>query len=162
MTNAEEPILELKPPERQGLMVFAAVSGLCIGIGFFMALLPGGNFLGWLTLGFAGVAGLSAASYLLPASSTLILSMEGFTVRSASRAVFYPWRDVDHFEVAGRRIVAFRLLDDSDHISPAIRQVTGYDGALPSVYGSIPPELLAAQLNECRQRLGSEEPGNDE
>jgi hypothetical protein len=151
----EEPILVLKSPERPGLVVFAVACGVSIGVGFFMALLPVGNFLGWLTLGFAGVAGLCGAAYLLPANSTLILGVEGFTVRFASRAMFYSWSEVDHFAVAGRHMVAFRLLDGSEHASPTEREMTGYDGALPCGYGSLSPEALADQLNECRQQLGT-------
>ena len=162
MAIDEEPILVLKPPDRHGLVVVAVVSGVCIGVGFFMALLPGGNFLGWLTLGFAGVAGLCGAGYLLPTNSTLILTVDGFTVRFASRAMFYSWNEVDYFTVAGRSMVAFRLFDGSEHVSPADRQMTGYDGALPSAYGSLSPEALAEQLNECRQRLGGGKPGYDQ
>jgi hypothetical protein len=156
MPGDNEPTLVLTPPARQGLVVFAAVSGVCIAVGFFMALASAANFLAWLALGFAGVIGLCAVAYLLPASSTLILSPQGFTVRFASRAVFYSWNEVEHFAVAERSVVAFRLSEWSQRISPAIRQLTGYDGALPAAYGSLPPEALAAQLNECRSRLAGD------
>lgn len=156
MPSDDEPVLVLKPPERQGLVAITAISGVCIAVGFFMALAAGPHFLAWLALGFGGVAGVCCAGYLLPANSTLVLSREGFAVRFTTRAVFYSWNEVEHFEVADRRIVAFRLSDGSERISPAVRQLTGYDGALPAAYGSLPPEVLAARLNECRNRLAYE------
>ena len=154
MSSSDEPILVLKPPERPGLVLLAALSGLCIAGGFFMALLPVPHFLAWLALGFAGVVGLCSVNYLLPGNSALVLTVEGFTVRFATRAVFYPWSDVDYFAVAGRRVVAFRLLDTSQRVSPVVRQMTGFDGALPARYGTLPSEVLAARLNECRRRFG--------
>lgn len=153
MSNSDEPVLVLKPPERQGLAALTAISGVCIAVGFVMALAAGPHFLAWLALGFAGILGVCCAAHLLPPNSLLVLSREGFTVRVASRAAFYPWSEIEHFAVAERRVVAFRLSERSERISPAVRQLTGFDGALPASYGSLSPEALAARLNECRHRL---------
>jgi hypothetical protein len=161
MPSVEEPILELKPPGRPWLGALAALSGMVIAVGFFMALLPGGHFLEWLALGFLGVLGVCCAGYFLPGNSALVLSVEGFTVRFASRAVFYPWSDVEYFEVVNHRVVAFRLFDSSERVSPFARQVTGYDGAFPSPYGSLPPDLLATRLNECRAEFADHRMGMD-
>jgi hypothetical protein len=158
MPSHDEPMLVLKPPQRPGLALLATVSGACIAVGFFMALFPVPHFLAWLALGFAGVAGLCSASFLLPGNSALVLTVEGFTVRFATGAVFYPWSDIDYFAVAGRRVVVFRLLDTSERVSPVARQMTGFDGALPARYGALPAEVLAARLNECRHQFGDNEP----
>ncbi len=158
MPSHDEPMLVLKPPQRPGLALFGTLSGACTAVGFLGALLPIPHFLAWVTLGFAGVAGLCSTSFLLPGNSTLVLTAEGFTVRFASGAVFYPWSDVDYFAVAGRRLVAFRLLDTSDRVSRVARQMTGFDGALPARYGALPAEVLAARLNECRHQFGDSEP----
>ncbi|HQU46879.1 MAG: hypothetical protein B7Z73_12900 [Planctomycetia bacterium 21-64-5] len=153
MSSDEEPILVLTPPHRPWLGVCAGLSGLCIGVGFSMALLPVGHFLVWLAVGFAGVIGLACVGHLLPGNSALILTGDGFAIRFASRAAFYAWSEVDYFAVAERRLVAFRLLDTSQQVSPMARRLTGFDGALPARYGSLPVEQLADRLNECRERF---------
>lgn len=155
MPSDDEPILVLKPLHPPWLGAAAAVSGLSIGVGFFMAMLPLGNFLVWLAVGFAGVLGLACIGHLSPGNSSLVLSGDGFAVRFASRSAFYAWNEIDYFAVVERRLVAFRLLDTSEQVSPVVRQLTGYDGALPVRYGEMPPEELAERLNECRERLVS-------
>ncbi|HVX13009.1 MAG TPA: hypothetical protein VHC22_17630 [Pirellulales bacterium] len=157
MPSHDEPMLVLKPPQRPGLALFATLSGACTAVGFFGAMLPVPHFLAWVALGFTGVAGLCSASFLLPGNSALVLTAEGFTLRFGSGAVFYPWSDVDYFAVAGPRLVVFRLLDTSDRVSPVARQMTGFDGALPARYGTLPAEVLAARLNECRHQFGENE-----
>ncbi|HET6878890.1 MAG TPA: hypothetical protein VFI31_01970 [Pirellulales bacterium] len=154
MPADQQPMLELKPPRRPWLGLLAALSGLCIAVGFCMALLPGIHFLEWLALGFLGILGLCCAGYFLPGNSALVITAEGFTLRFASRAVFYPWSEVDYFAVLNRRVVAFRLYDTSERVSAFARRMTGYDGAFPSRYGSLPPDVLAARLNECREQFG--------
>lgn len=154
MPSDEEPILILRPLHPPWLGAGAAISGICIGVGFFMAMLPLGNFLLWLAVGFAGVIGLACIGQLSPGNSALVLTGDGFAIRFASRAAFYAWSEVDHFAVIERRLVAFRLLDTSDQVSPLARQLTGFDGALPARYGTMPVEVLAERLNECRRRFG--------
>ncbi|HWB07763.1 MAG TPA: hypothetical protein VG826_00865 [Pirellulales bacterium] len=156
MSSDDEPVLVLKAPHPPWLTFFAAMSGLSITVGFVLALMPIAHFLLWLALGFAGIVGLALVSCLLP-SSALILTPDGFAVRVASRMAFYPWRDIDYFAVAERRLVAFRLFDSSDKVSPVVRQLTGFDGALPAQYGSLPAELLALRLNECCRRFASKD-----
>jgi hypothetical protein len=46
------------------------------------------------------------------------------------------------------------LLDKSERVSLAVRQMTGFDGALPARYGTLPADVLVDRLNECRRRLG--------
>lgn len=154
MSPDDELVLVLKPPQRPLLAFCAGVSGVCIAVGFVLAFMPVAHFLVWLALGFAGVLGLACVGYLLPGNSALILTADGFTILFASRAASYRWSEVDYFAVAERRIVAFRLLDTSEHVSAPTRQLTGFDGALPTRYGALPLELLAARLNECCQRFG--------
>lgn len=149
MSADDEPVLIMKPLQRPGLTLFAAVSGVCSVVGFLLALVSVPHFLVWLGVGFAGVLGLVYVSYRMPGNSALILTPHGFTVRFASRLVYYPWSEVDYFAVAGERRVAFRLLDHSERISPSLRHMTGFDGALPASYGALPAEQLAARLNEC-------------
>jgi hypothetical protein len=119
--------------------------------------MPVAHFLVWLSLGFVGIGGLAFVGYFLPGNSALILTPAGFTVRFASRMVFYPWSEVAYFAVAEERIVAFRLFDTSDKVSPIVRQLTGFDGDLPARYGALSADALAARLNECRQIFGERE-----
>ena len=158
MSTDDEPVLVLKPPQQPWLTACATLSGACIAVGFVLALAPVAHFLFWLAVGFAGVLGLACVGHLLPGNSALILTADGFTIRFASRAAFYPWSDVDYFTVAERRLVAFRLFDTSEQVSPLARQLTGFDGALPGRYGALPVDVLAARLNECRQRFGEPTP----
>jgi hypothetical protein len=157
MSSDDDPILVLKAPQPPWLAFCAALSGFCIAVGFVLALMPIAHFLLWLALGFAGIVGLALVSRLLPGNSALILTPEGFAVRAASRMAFYPWREIDYFAVAGQQLVAFRLFDTSDKVSPVVRQRTGFDGALPAPYGALPAELLATRLNECCQRLAEQD-----
>ena len=154
MPSDDEPILVLKPLYPPWLGAAAAISGLAIGVGFFMAMLPLGNFLVWLAVGFAGVLGLACVGHFSPGNSSLVLTGDGFAIRIASRAAFYAWSEIDYFAVAERQLVAFRLLDSSQQVSAVLRQLTGFDGALPARYGTLPVEELAERLNECRERLG--------
>jgi hypothetical protein len=153
MSSDEEPVLVLKPPQRPWLAFCAALSGVCIAVGFLLALVPVPHFLLWLSVGFVGVLGLACVGRLMPGNSALILTTEGFTVRFASRLAHYPWSEVDYFAVAEHRLVVFRLLDTSENVSPVARHMTGFDGALPARYGALSAELLAARLNECRRRF---------
>ena len=153
MNGDDEPILVLKAPQPPWLTFCAGVSGLCIAVGFVLALLPIAHFLVWLGLGFAGIVGLALVSSLLPGNSALILTSDGFAVRAASRMAFYLWSEIDYFAVVERRLVAFRLSDTSDKVSPTVRRLTGFDGALPARYGALSAELLATRLNECCERL---------
>lgn len=147
----EEPVVVLRPPTRPWLAVCAAFCGACVAIGFLLALMAVAHFLIWLSLGFVGIAGLAFVGYFLPVSSALILTPAGFSVRCASRMAFYAWGEVAYFAVAEEQIVAFRLFDTSDQVSPIVRQLTGFDGALPARYGGLSADALAARLNECRQ-----------
>src|SRR5690348_3256112 len=108
MPPDDDIILVLKPPQRPWLGWCAAASGVCIAVGFVLALAPVPHFLLWLGLGFAGILGLAFVGHLLPGNSALILTPTGFTVRFASRIAFYPWSEIDYFAVAEDRIVAFR------------------------------------------------------
>jgi hypothetical protein len=153
MTGDDEPVLILKAPQPPWLTFCAALSGFCIAVGFVLALSPIPHFVVWLAVGFAGIAGLALVSCALPGNSALILTPDGFAVRAASRMAFYLWSEIDHFTVVERHLVAFRLSDTSDKVSPAVRQLTGFDGALPAHYGALSAELLATRLNECCQRL---------
>ena len=149
----DEPVLVLKTPQPPWLVFCAGLSGLCIAVGFVLALMPIAHFQAWLALGFGGVVGLALVSCLLPGSSALILTPDGFAVRMASRIAFYPWSEIEYFAVAEHQFVAFRLFDTSDKVSPSVRQLTGFDGALPAQYGAVPAELLATRLNECCRRF---------
>jgi hypothetical protein len=153
MSGDDEPVLVLKAPQPPWLTFCAALSGVCIAVGFVLALMPIAHFLAWLAVGFAGIVGLALVSCLLPGNSVLILTSDGFAIRAASRMAFYPWSEIDHFAVVERRLVAFRLFDTSDKVSPTVRQLTGFDGALPAQYGALSADLLATRLNECCQRL---------
>lgn len=153
MGGHEEPVLVLKAPQPPWLTFCVGLCGLCIAVGFVLALMPIPHFLAWLMLGFAGIIGLALVSCVMPGNSALILTPDGFAVRAASRVAFYLWSEIEYFAVAERRLVAFRLFDTSDKVSPTVRQLTGFDGALPARYGALPAELLATRLNECCQRF---------
>ena len=100
-TTDEEPVLVMSPPQRPGLTLCAAASGLCSVVGFLLALVSVPHFLVWLSVGFAGILGLGYVSYLMPGNSALMLTPQGFTVRFASRLAYYPWSEVDYFAADG-------------------------------------------------------------
>jgi hypothetical protein len=107
--------------------------------------------------GYSGIAffGLCAVVFcvqLLPNSSYLRLTAEGFTTCTLFRCHTVPWRHVRTFGVGRiglKKVVGWDPAADLSGIVRATKAISGYASALPDTYG-LRAEELAALLNRLR------------
>lgn len=115
----------------------------------------------WLTIVLFGLAAVVFSVNLLPGSSYLKLTSEGFEQRVLFRTHEEAWKDIQHFEAYRNPTSSSRLVGyvyDPDCASTAggaarkiSRSLVGLDGALPDTYGMSADEL-AALMNDWLER----------
>jgi len=111
----------------------------------------------WLVSGFFGLGAVVFIINLIPGSSFLELTAQGFTFRALYRTWHVPWTDVDGFLVAnvgGRDMVCWNYAPGYDKQKFGRRLSSGLSGVeagLPDTYGRSAGEL-AQLLNDWRQR----------
>jgi hypothetical protein len=114
---------------------------------------PNGRFV----LGFFGLCCLAAVAQMLPWSSRLRLSPEGFSIRHMYRERFFRWSEVSSFEVAKVGQNPMVVFDFTDAYTGAramrrlSRAMAGAEGALPDTYGRKADDL-ARLMNDWRAR----------
>jgi len=114
-------------------------------------------FLGWVTTIFFGFCLLVALLQLLPGSSQLKLTREGFEMTSLFRTHFTRWEDIQGFKtgfVWPRRMVVFNYVDSHRKFRFGKRLAKGLSGneaALPESYG-MKPAALAQLMNDWKDR----------
>jgi hypothetical protein len=113
--------------------------------------------LGWAVASLFGICTLVGMTLLLPASSYLRITTQGFTVCSLFRAHTFQWSDVSEFgvsQVGPRKMVMFNFAASYTNTS-SVRafnaSVFGYEAGLPDSYG-LGHEELASLLNQYLHR----------
>jgi len=101
---------------------------------------------GWFVLFFFALCVLIFVIKLLPGSTFLRLTIDGFEVRVLFRSTFYRWGDVQDFQVVVqykhgipiRTSVGFNFADTYTHAVKAralVKALIGCEGQLPDTYG---------------------------
>ena len=109
---------------------------------------------------FFGVGGLVALVQFVPNSSFLQVGPDGLTIRTMWRNTFYRWSDIESFGVTSAFHSGVGLNFSSTYTGGArklrafMRNLTGFEGALPDNYGRDCAEL-AEHLNRLRERYVS-------
>jgi hypothetical protein len=110
------------------------------------------GLMGWLTASFFGICLLVFLIQLLPGSTQLLLTEDGFTMTSLFRSHFTKWTDVKSFKLGhlGRnKAVMFDYVDShTEHTTgkSISKQLSGSHGALPDTYGMKATELLTLMV----------------
>ena len=125
-----------------------------------------GNAAGWFVAGFFGLCALPAVWSLWPNASYLLLTPEGFTVKTPFRSWSLRWDDVEEFgaESTGRTtIVTFDFAPgfDGHAVGRRLNNALGFrDAGLGDTYG-LSAEELADLMNEWRSRYARRQSGED-
>ena len=134
---------------------------LLLGCGIFVAfgvwLYDGQPFFGALMLLLFGIGFIVGLVAVIPKSSYLLLTTEGFTFVSFFRRHFVPWECVESFRpiklglntMVGWNYAAEYKLFGS--YAPANLRLAGAEAALPDRYG-MSTEQLCALMNEAKQQ----------
>lgn len=131
-------------PRKLSLLLYLLGCLAFTAIGVFM--INAGRMGGWLPTIFFGLGVIVFIVMMLPGSSYLELTGEGFTVCSLYRRSFTRWSDVDSFFV-GRiqgKVVMFNFAPTYTRQQTARRvsvAIAGGEGALPDTYGRSAEEL---------------------
>src|SRR5215210_1376947 len=151
--DATQPLI--LHPSKVKALALVAVSLLFTFGGTLMV--KSGQPLGWAVGGFFAMCTLVGITMLLPASSYLRISTEGFKVCSLFRAHTFQWSDLSEFgvsKVGPNKMVMFNFAASYTKTS-SVRSfnasVFGYEGGLPDSYG-LSHEELASLLNGYLQR----------
>jgi len=99
----------------------------------------------------AAIGALFVLVQLLPNANALKLDESGLTIRAFYRDQRYNWKDIEAFQVGKiglNEMVLFNLTAEFKSRSEAdraasefMRNINGYDGALPTTYGKSASEL---------------------
>ena len=121
------------------------------------------SWVGYLCAGFFAIGIPVFIIQLLPGSTYLTLTRDGFTMCSFFRKMTTPWSDVDCFFVVvlqqnglkAHHMVGFDYVAsyDRSRLGRGIAKAIAHcEGALPDTYGK-KPEELADMLNACLQSV---------
>jgi hypothetical protein len=159
MGEDDRQTLTLRPRRLKMALYGALSAGFTIG-GALMIRDGAGE--GWFVAGFFGLATLVFLALLMPGSASLLLTRDGFRVRSLWRSHFTPWSAVAAFgvvRISHRSMVSYNFTDVAAHRGARFsRALTGAEGALPDSYG-MSAEDLAALMTAWRARaLGAPGP----
>lgn len=141
---------------RRKMLLTLVASLAFVGAGFLM--LADHPVSGYASIIFFGLCALVFCINLLPNSSYLRLTSEGFTVCSTFRSRSIEWRDVGPFgvtHIGTRKMVVWDSLRAVSKLGKANRLVCGYASALPDTYG-LKAEELAELLNRLRDEHTSQ------
>ena len=147
----------LKPSPGKLARNFILVAA-CAVLGVFTA--ASGEKLGWLLAVFFGLGLLVFPLQMLPGSTYLRLTKEGFEMSSLYRKRGYRWSDVSGFsvgQVSKGKMVVFGLSEQFQSLQGlrrASKKITGYEAALPDNYG-MRYEDLAALMNQYKEEAGA-------
>ena len=120
------------------------------------------GLMGWLIASFFGLCLIVFLIQLIPGSTQLLLTKDGFTMTSLFRSHFTKWADVKSFELGylGRnKAVMFDYVDShkKHSIGKSIaKELSGNHGALPDTYGMEVTELLIL-MNESKKKYDAQQ-----
>ena len=138
---------------------------ICLGFFVIGAVAIGaGKVEGWFVAIFFGFGTVVTGIGLIPGSSYLELTPQGFVGCVLFRKRFYAWETIDTFRVGrlGKRpaVVLFDMAPGFQRTKAQIvsRKLSGCDGALSTDCG-VNPHYLANLMNEWRERATSSSQG---
>jgi len=117
--------------------------------------------MGWFATLFFGIGLLVSLIQLIPGSTELHLTKDGFETTSLFRKNMTRWTDVDSFKIGylgPSKTVMFDYIDGHDKhaIGKLIAKwLSGSNGALPMTYGLKATELLQT-MNEWKNKYGAQ------
>lgn len=146
------------------LKMFALLMGSLVLAGGGTLAIPKEPVTGYLCIAFFGLCAIVTGINVLPGSSYLELTREGFVIRHLFRTSFIPWRQVREFAVYRvellERVGWNNLLAPGEQASMGRRvstALTGVDGGLPDTYG-MKAQDLADLLNSVRVQAAASPP----
>jgi hypothetical protein len=143
-------------PSRIRSLAFLLVSVLFVLGGIWLR--EDGSVAAWLTIVVFGLSAAVFSANLLPGSSYLKLTSEGFERRVLFRTHSEAWKNIQRFEAYRNPTSSSRLVGffyEPDYASSArgaagrkiSRSMVGVDGALPDTYGMSADELAELMNN---------------
>lgn len=147
----------LKPNKLKWVGIFLLCLAL-IGGGVFM--IRDGQRAGWFVFLFFAAGALTGLVQLLPNSSFLLLTYEGFTVRSLFRTYSTRWSEVKGFvpaQISRSKLVAYDFAEGYSQKTTSrsiAKSMSGYEAALPDTYG-MKAEELADLMNQWKQKCSN-------
>lgn len=146
--------LTLYPKKERFIFLFFMSLLFCIG-GYWMV--HNGNSFGWVAIAFFGIGLVIFPLSLLPNSTYLKLTAEGFELKTPIKSHFTKWSDVDTFFVGyigSNKSVVFNY--SASYTRQATgrelsKALTGAEGAIGNNYDRSSDEL-AALMNEWKMR----------
>jgi hypothetical protein len=115
------------------------------------------NAVGYVGVAFFGLGLVVFVIKLLPNSSYLRVTREGFTICNLFRCYNVEWNDTSEFGIADlgvKKMVAWNSPSAAERLPnlfKASQAISGYGCALPETYG-LSAEKLCALLNEVRNQ----------
>ena len=119
--------------------------------------LPQQPITSWIGIVFFGIGAVFAALNLLPNSSYLQVTREGFTICSSFRRRFIEWQQVGTFGVSNlgfKKMVGWDATQPASTVGAANKLLTGHSSALPDTYGLTVEELVDL-MNRARDEYSS-------
>ena len=155
MANSE--ILTLYPSKiKHFLYLIGSLAFIVIGV----ILILNGQSVGWFPFTFFGICIIVFIINLIPGSSYLHLSKDGFKIRTLFRDQVIKWSDVKSFRsgyIGPNKSVVFHFSSEHKEHQEAkkwAKSLAGVEGALPDTYGKSPKEL-ADILNEWKGKYSN-------
>lgn len=117
--------------------------------------------MGWFVTSFFGICMIVFLIQLIPGSTELTLTEEGFEMTSLFRKSTTRWTDIESFKIGylGRnKTVMFDYVDGHKKYQTGkfiAKELSGSHGALPTTYGFKATELLKI-LNEWKNKYGAQ------
>lgn len=142
-------------PKITKTIFLALISLTFVVMGFFI--IDDDPRIGFMSLGFFGFCLLVFIIQLIPGSTELKLTNEGFEMTNLFKKNFIKWCDVESFEIGSLGANQTILIDFvENHIENKVgkyisKKLAGYHGALPSTYGLEAKELLTI-MNEWKRK----------
>jgi hypothetical protein len=147
------PVTYRTRPVKMALLALG--SGVFVSIGLW--LLPREPFLALACIIFFGLCASVGLVDLLPNSSYLTLTEQGFLFTSLFRKHFVAWSNVQSFvpvKIQFNRLVGWNYSSkylESRRLRSVNTAIAGVEAALPDTYG-MPAEQLAELMNQLRNR----------
>lgn len=115
------------------------------------------QFMAWLIIIFFGLGTIVFVIQLIPNSSYLKLTKEGFEVKSLYKTNFTKWSDIDVFTtgyISKNLMVLFNYSNNHNKYNTGkklAKSIAGNEGALPNNYG-MKAKNLAILMNEWKSK----------
>jgi len=145
-------------PKNPKIILFGLISLLFTVGGTFM--IEDEPIKGWLVTAFFGLCLFVFVIQLIPGSTELKLTNEGFEMTSLFRRRLTKWQDVKKFKIGylgQNKTIMFDFVDEhKKHQSGKLiaKHLSGSEGALPTTYGLKASELLEI-MNEWKNKYGA-------